>query len=1112
MMALESMLRWNWGLYALAAVMAMAMVAAAGPLHAQQLNGEGVGEFGATVLTLSSDEAAAQGLLLPGAQVDTVVPDGPADKAGLKKGDVVVRVDDTPVADAAAFEKAIARLPETRLNLAVMRGLTGLRLTVTLDFPPEPLIAVDTLPLVGAPMLMLNTGGHTSLIWSIIFTSDGRQLISAGPDKVIRVWNWESGKTVRAIRGQSGVGLNGGIYSMSLSPNGRWLAVGGWFTGSNLERYAVRIFEAESGHLTTVLRGHTNTIFGLSFSPDSTRLISGGADRAAIIWDAMGWKRLHRLEGHTNDIYAVGFTPDGRRAVTGAYDNTLRLWGVGDGGLITTMHGHKDKVRALSVSPHDGLIASGDRSGIIRLWDGRTGAARGELTSKDNRSIGSLAFSQDGGRLVSSSSKHPLVQTVWDITRDSQGMPKAVERTVYKGHNNTVLASAISPDGKHVATGGGDDKAIHIWRPGDGVQLSRLAGAGASVWAAAFSADGTRIGWGQTNRRNDAARGYGDPEQMLTLPVAGEELGVPLPAGDTRFARAIIEQDGWTLRHAPGGDYGDPDAVLEIRDGDRVAARIERNSTDGYQHRAYTFTPDGEQVISGGANGFLIAYDRQGNALGEFNGHTSDVWAVAPSPDGRLLISSSADQTVRLWNLKTRELVVTLFSAKDGGDWVMWTPQGYYTGSTGGGRFVGWQLNRGAENAADYVTAEQYGDALNRPDIVARAIQLASASEAIGEIAQTDPMIKIDLTERFSQLPPQVRIIAPDDASHRAVGGYETVTVALRFNGHPPSDPEFAVGDTVVKARRVALPDGTRTARPGEQLRAYRIPLRGRLNGSYTNEVRVSVTGQGGVRSVRQEVPFRLIHNGEGALDRRGKLHIVAIGVDNYRSAVGIDNLKFAVRDAGVFANVAKESMGQLYEDVRVDLLINGAGGDREPTRRNILRVMSNLKEISENDTLVLFVAGHGAQIKGRYTFLPTDVARAATNAPLRQTIDWEDEIQAAVTAARGQRILFVDACHSGGAYNGRLFNQALAKNFVAYSATSTARPAAELPQQRHGAFTYALILGLSGNAFNPADGTIRVASLGSHLQQSVSQMTGERQIPGFHPGNSGRFVLARQR
>src|SRR5262245_57304229 len=126
----------------------------------------------------------------------------------------------------------------------------------------------------------------------------------------------------------------------------------------------------------------------------------------------------------------------------------------------------------------------------------------------------------------------------------------------------------------------------------------------------------------------------------------------------------------------------------------------------------------------------LTAYNLRGQKIGDFIGHEGETWAVTPSADGRFLITGSHDQTLRLWNLKTRELIVTLFHASDG-EWVMWTPQGYYTGSPGSDKIVGWQVNKGPEGAADYVGAEQLRQHLNRPDIVEKAILLASAEQAV---------------------------------------------------------------------------------------------------------------------------------------------------------------------------------------------------------------------------------------------------------------------------------------------------------------------------------------------------------------------------------------------
>jgi WD40 repeat protein len=152
----------------------------------------------------------------------------------------------------------------------------------------------------------------------------------------------------------------------------------------------------------------------------------------------------------------------------------------------------------------------------------------------------------------------------------------------------------------------------------------------------------------------------------------------------------------------------------------------------------------------------LISYDLQGEVLGRFIGHESDVWAVTPSADGRLMVSGSADQTIRLWNFKTRELIVTLFHGSDG-EWVMWTPQGYYTGSPGADKMVGWQINKGPENAADYVGADQLRDHLNRPDIIDKAIILASAEQAVREAAGTS----FKLADLLTKPVPRFRIVSP---------------------------------------------------------------------------------------------------------------------------------------------------------------------------------------------------------------------------------------------------------------------------------------------------------------------------------------------------------------
>ena len=115
-----------------------------------------------------------------------------------------------------------------------------------------------------------------------------------------------------------------------------------------------------------------------------------------------------------------------------------------------------------------------------------------------------MSFSPDGKLLLSSCGQHcndVIGGNVYDIASGK-------EIATYTGHDNVVLATAFSPDGRWAATGGGNNQEIHLWdphsgkpRPGPDGKPLRLAGQGQPVWAAGFSADGRRIGWGNTWRQ-----------------------------------------------------------------------------------------------------------------------------------------------------------------------------------------------------------------------------------------------------------------------------------------------------------------------------------------------------------------------------------------------------------------------------------------------------------------------------------------------------------------------------------------------------------------------------------------------------------------------------------
>jgi WD40 repeat protein len=187
-------------------------------------------------------------------------------------------------------------------------------------------------------------------------------------DKTIRVWDVDSGRNVRTIRGEIGDGDPGKIYALALSRDGRLLAAGGR-SGSAGHGHPVRLYDLSEGTLIGLLQGHDDAVLSLDFSPDGERLVSGSTDDTAIIWDVASRKALHRLSGHKGDVNAARFTADASEVVTASDDNTLKLWDASDGALVSTLTGHADKVIALAVSLMDGQVASGALDGTINFWD-----------------------------------------------------------------------------------------------------------------------------------------------------------------------------------------------------------------------------------------------------------------------------------------------------------------------------------------------------------------------------------------------------------------------------------------------------------------------------------------------------------------------------------------------------------------------------------------------------------------------------------------------------------------------------------------------------------------------------------------------------------------------
>jgi uncharacterized caspase-like protein len=191
---------------------------------------------------------------------------------------------------------------------------------------------------------------------------------------------------------------------------------------------------------------------------------------------------------------------------------------------------------------------------------------------------------------------------------------------------------------------------------------------------------------------------------------------------------------------------------------------------------------------------------------------------------------------------------------------------------------------------------------------------------------------------------------------------------------------------------------------------------------------------------------------------------------------------------------------------------VNGAGGELEPTRANIENAFDTLLQAKEKDTIAVFVAGHGFNDERTgYTFMPTDSKMGdGGNFASASVLKWA-ALEGALQRAKGRRLLFVDTCRSGNAFNARLMKDASDEGIVAFSATNHKQDALEMPSLGHGVFTSALIKGLNGAADLAQEKEVRVFDLGAFVEREVRKMTNGRQTPDFYkkPG-ADNFVVVR--
>ncbi len=915
------------------------------------------------------------------------------------------------------------------------------------------------------PILRIDLGEHAAMIRRIATDDAGRYLVTSSDDKTARVWNLADGRLLSTLRIPIGSGAEGKLYAVALSPDGQTVALGGWTKFNNgagsptVDGYAIYLLDRASGRLLRRITGLPNVILHLAFSPDGHLLAATLASGGLRVFSNADGRLLAEDRDYGNQSYSAHFSSDGKLLTT-SFDGLLRLYRFDGKALYLfakrAAPGGQNPFAA-RFSPDGTRIAVGfgDTSVVNVLSARDLSLEYAPDTSGLNEKFVSIAWSRQGGFLYAGVD-----------TDEFDGKPLYVRRWVNEGKGaarnlpvagSTLMDLTALPDGRLLF--GSQDPSWGIVN----VQGQRtlfhapvLADFRNNLQGFTLSTDGAQVRFGYEAFGNapvvfDSQRRAFVAEQNLIAPVLS--------------ATGLIVS-GWENTKQPKLN-----GMLLF---------------PGEVSRSLAMLPSGEGFALG-AEWSLRLFNRNGTQLWQ-QSVPGAVWAVNVSQDGRWVVAAYGDGTIR-WHRATDGVEqLAFFPHADKKRWVMWTPSGYYDASPGAEDLIGWHVNRGKDQAADFFPASRFRERFHRPDVLDKILDTQDEAIAL-RLANTESGRRAQTSSITNVLPPVVEILSP--ASDSAVS---STKIKIRYQVRSPADAPLQAMRVRVNGQPVSAERALKLTKTGNDAAEMEIEIP-----AQDSEVQLFAVNQNGVST---PAILRLSWAGKAAEEMvfKPKLYVLAVGVSKYKNADY--NLGLAAKDATDFAAVFQKQQGKLYGEVVVKLLT-----DDKASKDDVLDGLEWLKQqVTAHDVGVMFLAGHGMNDNtGNFFYLPHN----ADPDKLMRTGVAQNDIKMTLNSLAGKAMFFVDTCHSGNALGSSktraiggttdafVSELASAENGVIVFSSSTGKQLSqENPAWGNGAFTKAVVEGLSGKADFAKNGKITHKGLDYYVTERVKELTKGQQSP----------------
>ncbi|MCX6189777.1 MAG: hypothetical protein NTW54_09305 [Bacteroidetes bacterium] len=818
-----------------------------------------------------------------------------------------------------------------------------------------------------------------------------------------------------------------------------------------------------TGTKRRTLTGHLSNITDLCFSPDQNYFATASADRSIIIWNTKTLRIERRLYTQSFRNYALAFSDDGNKLAVGNEIGQVKLIDLASTNIALINYPlHIHPVSKIQFDGNDKIMTSG-YDNTLRITDLKTGESSFDLHYLKGLTIPNLinGFFEKGLRYYRN--PYSIIKT-FDHSKHGQYLAYS---GVTKSRDYPILR-VVDLHSK---------KEKRVVKQVKQIQSIRFVSDSTFI-----SCDGSDSICYWTLLRNK---------------IIFNTIVLPIEVTDVE----IIDARYLLLRN--GNSFSVYDGLNKV-----IIAQLPILST------CYTFDRERGQLLFADVNYLIHLFDLREHSFHEtkvFRGHSDEVRCISFHPSKNVFASTGFDASIKLWDLATGELLVSIVPiGKD--DRIVLTEENKYLISKKNLNSVGFKVG------TSFFLAEQFDMEYNRPDLVLERLGFTEQKTLdIYKNAYVKRWKRMSYSESDTLLAvPKISLLNADRIP--LVTKEDKVTIKIKA-----TDDRLRLKRLLVEVNSIPIYGTQGVDLTASQSHAWDTLLEIKLSPGM-NKISVSCINEQGIQSYRESFETEFI----GSV-AKSKMYFIGLGVTHYQDTNF--NLKYAAKDIFDLASGIKK----LYPEAKIILLT-----DSEATRENILKLKEQLMLTGINDKVIISLSGHGIlgdkldfyyathdidfrhpEIRG---LLYDDLESLFDGIPARnklllvdachsgeidKTLDLKVDEKSGTTAVANGKVsvprgaeLLVDSNSIGMQNSFELMKEVFAdishgNGAVVISAAGGLEYALESNRWNNGVFTYAVLQALQGRKADlNKDHKTTISELKNYVSEQVQRLTGGRQTP----------------